>query len=53
MSAPLCEIAANAGMEGTLVLDKVNTWHGIVGFMAATCEYGDMIAFNTRRRTDR
>ncbi len=43
MSAPLRQIAANAGVEGAVVLDKVNQLKGNEGYNAATGEYGDMI----------
>jgi chaperonin GroEL len=43
MSAPLRQIAANAGVEGAVVLDKVNQLKGNDGYNAATGEYGDMI----------
>jgi chaperonin GroEL len=45
MSAPLRQIAANAGVEGAVVLDKVNQLKGNEGYNAATGEYGDMIKF--------
>jgi chaperonin GroEL len=45
MSAPLRQIAANAGVEGAVVLDKVNGLKGNEGYNAATGEYGDMIKF--------
>jgi chaperonin GroEL len=45
MSAPLRQIAANAGVEGAVVLDKVNQLKGNDGYNAATGEYGDMIKF--------
>jgi chaperonin GroEL len=44
MSAPLRQIAGNAGAEGSVVLDKVASLKGNQGFNAATGEYGDMIA---------
>ncbi|MEM1232065.1 MAG: chaperonin GroEL [Pseudomonadota bacterium] len=43
MSAPLRQIAANAGAEGSVVLDKVSQLSGNEGFNAATGEYGDML----------
>ena len=43
MSAPLRQIAENAGAEGAVVLDKVNGLKGNQGFNGATGEYGDMI----------
>jgi len=39
LEAPMKQIAANAGIEGAVVLDKVG-----YGFDAATETYGDMIA---------
>ena len=43
MSAPLRQIASNAGDEGAVVLDKVSALEGNQGYNAATGEYGDMI----------
>ena len=43
LSAPLRQIAANAGAEGSVVLDKVQGLKGNDGFNAATGEYVDMI----------
>ena len=43
MSAPLRQIAANAGAEGSVVLDKVESLKGNDGYNAATGDYGDMI----------
>ncbi|MFL2526899.1 MAG: chaperonin GroEL [Candidatus Azotimanducaceae bacterium] len=44
MSAPLRQIAVNAGDEGAVVLDKVASLKGNKGYNAASGEYGDMIA---------
>ena len=44
MSAPLRQIAVNAGVEGAVVLDKVAALDGNEGYNAATGEYGDMLA---------
>ena len=44
MSAPLRQIAVNAGVEGAVVLDKVAALSGNEGYNAATGEYGDMLA---------
>ena len=44
MSAPLRQIAHNAGVEGAVVLDKVASLSGNDGYNAATGEYGDMLA---------
>jgi chaperonin GroEL len=43
MTAPLRQIAANAGVEGAVVLDKVSALKGNHGYNAATGEYGDML----------
>jgi chaperonin GroEL len=43
MTAPLRQIAANAGDEGAVVLDKVASLKGNEGYNAATGEYGDML----------
>ena len=43
MSAPLRQIAKNAGDEGAVVLDKVSALEGNEGYNAATGEYGDML----------
>ena len=43
MSAPLRQIAANAGDEGSVVLDKVENLKGNDGYNAATGKYGDML----------
>ncbi len=43
MSSPLRQIAANAGDEGAVVLDKVSALKGNEGYNAATSEYGDML----------
>ena len=43
MSAPLRQIAVNAGAEGAVVLDKVAALEGNQGYNAATGEYGDML----------
>ena len=44
MSAPLRQIAHNAGVEGAVVLDKVAALGGNDGYNAVTGEYGDMLA---------
>jgi chaperonin GroEL len=44
MEAPLRQIVANAGGEGSVVSDKVKQGEGSFGFNASTGEYGDMIA---------
>ncbi|MCY0963855.1 chaperonin GroEL [Parathalassolituus penaei] len=43
MEAPIRQIAANSGAEGSVVVDKVKNGSGAFGFNAATGEYGDMI----------
>ena len=45
LQAPIRQIAANAGIEGAVVLEKVSASNDAsFGFNAATEEYGDMIA---------
>ena len=42
--APICQIAANAGVEGAVVLEKVSSAEGSgFGYDAAGEKYGDMI----------
>jgi chaperonin GroEL len=43
MTSPLRQIAANAGVEGAVVLDKVAALKGNKGYNAASGEYGDML----------
>ena len=43
LSAPLFWIAANAGLDGAVVVSKVAE-DGKLGFNAATLTYGDLIA---------
>ena len=43
MEAPLRQIVANAGGEGSVVSDKIKQGEGSFGYNAATGEYGDMI----------
>ena len=43
MEAPLRQIVANAGGEGSVVSDKIQQGEGSFGYNAATGEYGDMI----------
>jgi chaperonin GroEL len=40
---PLRQIAENAGVEGSIVIDKVRQGKGNYGFNAATGEYGDLL----------
>ena len=42
--SPARAIAENAGMEGSVVVAKVQEGEGNFGFNAATAEYGDMLA---------
>ena len=41
--SPVRAIAENAGMEGSVVVAKVQEGEGNFGFNAATAEYGDML----------
>ena len=43
LTAPLKQIAANAGLEGAVVLNNVRERNGDFGFDAATEEYGDLV----------
>ena len=44
LEAPLRQIAANAGYEGGVIVDRVRNEKGSVGFNAATGEFTDLIA---------
>ena len=44
LSAPLRSIAANAGQEGAIVVEKVREGKGSFGYNAATNTYEDLIA---------
>ena len=44
LSAPLYWIAANAGLDGSVVVNKVAELPAGHGFNAATLEYGDLVA---------
>ena len=44
LSAPLYWIATNAGLDGSVVVNKVAELPAGQGFNAATLEYGDLIA---------
>ena len=44
IAEPLRQIAANAGEEGSIVVQKVRDDKGSYGYNAATNEYGDLIA---------
>jgi chaperonin GroEL len=43
MEQPMREIMANAGLEPSVVLNKVKEQQGNFGFNAQTNDYGDMI----------
>jgi chaperonin GroEL len=43
LTAPLRQIAANAGVDASVVLDKVRGLKGNDGYNAASGEYGDML----------
>lgn len=43
MEEPLRQIVQNAGLEGSVVVNKVIEGNGTFGFNAATEEYGDML----------
>jgi chaperonin GroEL len=45
LEEPTKQIANNAGVEGSVVVNQVRENKGNYGFNAATCEYGDMVAF--------
>ena len=44
LSAPLYWIAANAGLDGSVVVNKVSELPAGQGFNAATLTYGDLVA---------
>jgi chaperonin GroEL len=44
LEEPIRQIATNAGADGSIVVDKVRTEGGNVGFNALTAEYEDLIA---------
>jgi chaperonin GroEL len=44
LEEPIRQIARNAGADGSIVVDKVRTEGGNVGFNALTSEYEDLIA---------
>ncbi len=44
LEEPLRQIAANAGFEGSIVVEKVKAENGAYGFNAATGEYEDLLA---------
>jgi chaperonin GroEL len=41
---PLRQISANAGVEGSIVVDKVKNGKGAFGYNARTDEYGDLLS---------
>jgi len=43
LEEPLRQIAANAGVEGSIVVDKVKNGKGAYGFNAATEDYEDLV----------
>ncbi len=43
LEEPLRQIAANAGFEGSVVVEKVKEGKGAFGFDADTAQYGDML----------
>ena len=45
LEAPLRQIAANAGVEGSVILEHVREGKVGYGYNAATGEYGDMLSF--------
>ena len=45
MEEPLRQIANNAGVEGSVIVNRVKEEKGNFGFNAATGEFGDMVAF--------
>ncbi|MBI2026336.1 MAG: chaperonin GroEL [Deltaproteobacteria bacterium] len=45
LQEPIRQIAYNAGFEGSIVVDKVDSKDGAFGFNARTEEYGDMLKF--------
>ncbi|MEL6929134.1 MAG: chaperonin GroEL [Cyanobacteria bacterium J06600_6] len=44
LEAPLCQLANNAGVEGSVVVEKVKDTEFNIGYNALTGEFGDMIA---------
>ncbi len=43
MEEPMRQIAANAGVDGAVVIDKVRNGKGAFGYNAATLEYEDLV----------
>ena len=44
LEAPLCQLANNAGVEGSVIVEKVKDSDFNIGYNALTNEFGDMIA---------
>jgi chaperonin GroEL len=44
LEEPMRQIASNAGVEGSIILEKVKAGKGSFGFNAATLEYEDLVA---------
>jgi chaperonin GroEL len=44
LEEPMRQIASNAGVEGSIVLEKVKAGKGAFGFNAASLEYEDLVA---------
>jgi chaperonin GroEL len=44
VEAPLRQIAANAGVDGSIVIQRILESEGTFGFNAATCEFEDLLA---------
>jgi chaperonin GroEL len=45
LAEPLRQIANNAGVEGSVVVNRVSEEKGNIGYNAATNEFGDMVKF--------
>jgi len=45
LAEPLRQIANNAGVEGSVIVNRVSEEKGNVGYNAATGEFGDMVKF--------
>jgi len=43
LEAPLCQLANNAGVEGSVIVEKVRDSDFKIGYNALTSEFGDMI----------
>src|SRR5205807_8211382 len=51
LEEPLRWISQNAGLEGSVVLDKVKNGKGAFGFNAATEEYEDLVKARSEEHT--